>query len=135
MLKVRNTKKVKKVISKTPRKVKTASTSSTGHANSPETITITKKTKKADTPKTKTPKSAKVATPKNPKIETPTVEKPKMVTPKATTPKADTPKASKAEKASTPENQVLVASAKKSSEKRFPKRLSHVGTHAVLSKV
>merc|ERR1719239_1955255 len=114
-------------VSKTPRKVKTASTSSTGHANSPETITITKKAKtpkkKVDSPKAKTPKSPKAATPKA-----------KVETPKVKTPKADTPKASKAEKLSTPENQALVASAKKSSEKRFPKRLSHVGTHAVLAK-
>ena len=133
-------KKVKKskVVSKTPRKVKTASTSSTGHANSPETITITKKAKtpnkKAETPKTKTPKSPKAVTPKTPKVETPQAKTPKADTPKVKTPKADTPKALKAEKLSTPENQALVASAKKSSEKRFPKRLSHVGTHAVMAK-
>ena len=124
-------KKVKKAkVTKTPRKVKTTSTSSTGHANSPETITITKKTK---TPR-KEIESSKVETPKSPKVATPKARTPKAETPKVKTPKADTPKSSKAEKLSTPENQVLVASAKKSSEKRFPKRLSHVGTHAVLAK-
>merc|ERR1719458_2412960 len=84
--------------------------------------------------KTKVSKTPRAATPKTPKVETPPVKTPKAVTPTVKTPESDTPKAAKAEKLSTPENQALIASAKKSSEKRFAKRLSHVGTHAVLSK-
>ena len=132
--KVRKVKKTK-VATKTPRKVKTASTSSTGHANSPETITITKKAKTPKkvigTPNANTPKSPTI---KTPKADSPKIRTPKAGTPKVKTPKSETPKASRAEKMTTPETQVLVASAKKSSEKRFPKRLSHVGTHAVLAK-
>merc|ERR1712012_1113426 len=87
-----------------------------------------------ETQNAKTLKSPTIKTPKadSPKIRTPKAGTPKVKTPKS--PKSETPKASMAEKMTTPETQVLVASAKKSSEKRFPKRLSHVGTHAVLAR-